>query len=683
MGQLDFSILNQPQKEAVTTINGSILVLAGAGSGKTRVLTYRIAYMLQKGIPASQILAVTFTNKAAGEMKERISSLVDKESVKELTVSTFHSFGVKILREKGRYAGLKNDFVIYTDSELKAMIKQIFEEEYKIKTDIPDTSFLLERILQLKSSLITPEQFKKRVNSDDSDAVAAIYEKYEIYLKKYGAVDFEDLILKPIMLFQEFPEILEYYQDKYRYILVDEYQDTNDAQFKMMDLIAQKYRNIFVVGDDDQSIYGFRGANVSNILKFTNHYHPAIEIKLEQNYRSTENILNAANSVIAQNPSRKGKKLWSALGKGELITHYITANPIREAEEISRKIASLKKKGVALKNIAIMYRSNSQSKEIELQLNTSEIPCKVVGGTSFLDRKEIKDFVAYLVALYNPFSEIHIRRVLNYPPRGIGSTSFEKIVNFSQSEKVSFFQALRKRDSFLKKSDKAYYGVAQFLEILDKHQKLLDNTIDKNDILLFLEDTSLINQIHQESKSENVIKKRVQNIMFFIDNMSYFMKEYKLTLKEYVVQFLMEPKEEKEDNEDKVTLLSIHASKGLEYPYVFLIGFNEGIMPHKKSVETGIATEIEEERRLCYVAITRAREKLILSSYSSVEKEQSTPTTGFTKKGYYRYEAIPSRFLDDIPSNLIETVDFDKNQRDVPAQEIIDDAWSKLDDIFK
>lgn len=670
MKKVNLTSLNPEQRRAVETIEGPLLVLAGAGSGKTRVITYRIAHMIASGIKPRNILAMTFTNKAANEMRERLGALVGIEEAKALTVSTFHALGVRILREQGHILGLGKQFIIYTPSEIERMVKAILKEQYKVDSpDAKTVSTIVSQISHVKTNFITPEQLAHSANSDLFALTARVYQHYAKYLQIYNAVDFDDLILKPIELFEQHPDILDHYQRRFRYILVDEYQDTNDAQFKSIDLLSEKYKNLCVVGDDDQSIYGFRGANVTNILNFTTAFPNAVEIKLERNYRSTKNILDAANSVIAQNKQRKAKNLRATGACGDPILLYVTKDGEEQGQKISNKIKMLNRYGTSYNDIAVMYRSNHQARQIETVFTEREIPYHVVGGTSFFDRKEVKDLISYLVILINEKDEIHLKRVLNYPPRGIGTTTVEKIGNYAKQNRCNFITALRKAPQLVT-AKKSLEGIKTFLDIIDHFQDMVHNAPTFEELLIFLEKTGLVSQIFKENKDGKTAENKRKNLIFILEYISKYLSYGGRTLRDYLITHALEPESAKEEEKNEVTLLSIHASKGLEFPYVFLLDFSENIMPHQRSVDTGKASDIEEERRLCYVAITRAKKQLIICC----PKMRRTHGQVF--------DCEPSRFLSEIPKNLLDTIHFGNEENDLNENELIDIEMEKISALF-
>ena len=668
---VNLSSLNKPQREAVETIKGPVLVLAGAGSGKTRVITYRIAHMINNGIYPNKILAVTFTNKAAREMRERLSELLGNETVKKLTVSTFHALGVRILREDGLKLGIQKNFVIYADSDIERVIKTILKERYKIdKVEAYIVRRIQYIILEAKSNKITPQTFPTENITEEMMLAQKVYEHYEEYMRIFGAVDFSDLLLKPVLIFENFENIKKKYQKRFNYIMIDEYQDTNDIQFQFINHIINDNQNICVVGDDDQSIYGFRGANVGNILQFATQYKNAKEVKLQQNYRSTENIIHAANSVIAKNSVRNKKTLFSNLGKGEKIKLYLLEDPEHEANKVAEKIQSYLRKDIKPKDIAIMYRSNHQSRVVELKLKEREIPYKVVGSLDFYNRKEIKDFMSYLIMLVFPNDEIHLKRIINYPTRGIGSTTIQKISEYAHNNKKTFFNALK--DAYkLGIAKKTQDGIKTFLDLIKKYDKILNNIVSEKELYNFVDEIKFVEQLNNESKSDKVANAKKRNLILFIEGMVKYITKANITLEEYLIKFALEPDSAKNEEEvDEVTLLSIHASKGLEFPYVFLLGFNEGILPHQRSLDTKKRTDLEEERRLCYVAITRAKKELIMTAIENKIMNGNA----------FHYEL--SRFLDEIPPEIIKWIDYTDGKSDVPLEEVKGAVMNNLEKLF-
>lgn len=590
--------LNEEQKNAASKIDGPSLILAGAGSGKTRTITYKIAHMVhEKDILASEILALTFTNKAANEMKERIISLVGKNS-DDITVSTFHSFAVKILRLYGDNIGFSRNFNIYDTDDSKNILRNILKE-FKNKDFTP--SELLSKISRLKEREITNTNIGKYIdlNYRDNKNFADIFDRYQKELIKNNCMDFSDLLLNLLKLLK-IPQILEILQQRYRYILVDEYQDTNNIQYKVVKLLASKYENICVVGDEDQSIYSFRGADITNILNFKIDYPNAHITKLEQNYRSTSKILDAANSIIKNNKSSLGKKLWTDNKGGENISLFEAENPIEEAAFVAETI---KKSYKNYNEVAILYRTNAQSRVLEQELNKKGIPCKIYGALSFFKRKEVKDLLSYLVILNNPNDKLNFERAITNPKRGIGQKTLEKIYSISETEQINYIEALE--------------------HVSSSHINAFKNCIKKaSENVDIISINELLRNIIDETDYENYVKQldnpddRLANISELIN----IVKEYEkisdnLSLDEFLTTLSLSSSIDDMEDSGQVKLMTIHSSKGLEFENVFLVGFEIGIFPSEQSLYD--KDELEEERRLCYVAITRAKKNLFISHCKS------------------------------------------------------------------
>ena len=623
--------LNDMQLKAVKHKDGPLLILAGAGSGKTRVLTTRIAYLIDNGVSSSNILAITFTNKAAKEMKERIDKLVGKTSV---LASTFHSFGVKILRENYDKLGYKNNFVIMDSDDSLLLIKKIIKDMgYDPKRISP--YMIRNKISSNKNEFISPSEYKKFVHGEEDDIVHRVYKKYQDILFNNNSVDFDDLLILPIRLFKEHPEVLDYYQEKYRYILVDEYQDTNEAQYQMINTLASKYRNLAVVGDNDQSIYAFRNANYKNILNFEKDYPDAEVIMLEQNYRSTKTILEAANSVIKNNTTRKDKNLWSENDEGDKITFYRSFDEVDEVFYIIRKIKELISSGASYKDIAILYRTNAQSRVFEQEMLKQNLPFRIVGSFYFYSRKEIKDLLAYLRLIHNPSDDISLERCINTPKRGIGPKTISEIEKNASFYNTSMFEAI--------KDGKAL----EFKNIILKLQEELGSC----SLTEFIDKVLDISGMRQALKAEKSLEAdiRLENLEEFKSVTKNFEERVGIiSLEEFLLEIsLVSDIEEYKEDENRVTLMTVHSVKGLEYPYVFIAGLEEGIFPHKNSYGPD---ELEEERRLMYVAITRAMKKLYI--------------TAAKRRMLYGVEspAILSRFVKEIDSDLIEDDSKDKEK---------------------
>ena len=615
--------LNEKQLEAVKYKDGPLLILAGAGSGKTKALTTRIAYLIKEyNVDPSNILAITFTNKAAREMKERIEKLIGKTN---LQASTFHSFGVKILRENYEKLGYKNNFVIMDSDDSLTLVKKILKDlGYDPKRFSP--YMIRNKISNNKSEFILPDEYKSFVHSEEDDIIYKVYKKYQEILYKNNSMDFDDLLILPIKLFNEYPDVLDYYREKYKYIMVDEYQDTNRAQYLLIKMLAAKYRNIACIGDNDQSIYMFRGANYKNILNFENDYKDAKIIMLEQNYRSTKNILNAANSVIKNNKLRKDKNLWSDKEVGEKISIYKAYDEIDEVFYIIRKIKELLSSGASYSDIAILYRTNAQSRVFEQELLKQNIPFRIVGSFYFYSRKEIKDLLSYLRLILNSDDDISLTRCINTPKRGIGNKTVSELEKTASLNNISMYEAI--------KDGKAL----EFKKIIEELKEDLNNCSLTEFIDLVLDKSGMRESLKNEKSLEADI--RLENLEEFKSVTKNFEERVGvISLEEFLLEIsLVSDIEEYKDDPNRVTLMTVHSVKGLEYPYVFLAGLEEGIFPHRNSYSKD---ELEEERRLMYVAITRAMKKLWI--------------TEAKKRTIYGCESvsIPSRFINEIDDELI------------------------------
>lgn len=629
--------LNPEQFKAVTTINGAVLIIAGAGSGKTRVITFRIANMLEQGIPQSQILALTFTNKAAREMEDRVKELTGKK-LQNLTVSTFHAFGVKILRNHIEKLGWRSNFSIYDETDRNQLIRDC-GKELKFSQDALDVYNI--------GVLFSNIKMGRKTWTNEHDSYRALYKEYQESLKLYNAVDFDDLIMLPIKLFMEHKEVLEEYRDKYRYIMVDEFQDTSTQQYNIMHLLADE--NICVVGDDDQSIYSWRGASFENIKAFEKDFPNLTEIKLEQNYRSTGTILAAANGVISHNTNRKEKALWSEQGSGRPIEIFIPENETAEADFIADMILSLKEKEhFKYSDFGVLIRANGLSRAIEESFLSVNIPYRMSGGTSFFQRKEIKDVISYLRVIANPDDDINLLRIINTPRRGIGKKNIEAVSSIATEKKCSIRNAthilLENPPEDMRGKSIVY--LQEFVNLISEHRthllsgkglsqkvrKLLAE-IDYNEYLLT-----------EFQKNEKVAQWKMRNIESFLQSMEYWEKNpdnWNSGLYDYLNRITLLTRDDTEEEKGEVNVMTIHASKGLEFPVVFIAGAEEGLLPHARSLEEN-GGDVEEERRLFYVAITRARQKLFITSCRNRNK----------KGGLIEIE--PSRFLEEIPAELVQ-----------------------------
>ena len=630
--------LNPQQKKAVQHKEGPLLILAGAGSGKTRVLTRRIAYLIEYyHVSPFNILAVTFTNKAAGEMKERVQSLLGRLEG-SVWVSTFHSFCVRVLRREGGKIGYGSNFVIYDTADQRQLIKQVLQElNFDLKKTNP--AAVLAEISRVKNELVTPETYASRVVDFFMEITARAYTLYQQKLKENNALDFDDLIMKTVELFRDNPLVLEYYQNRFQYISVDEYQDVNTAQYQLVQLLAAHYRNICVVGDPDQGIYGFRGADIRNILDFESDYPDSQVIKLEQNYRSREKILQAADSVISNNLARKDKKLWTDRGAGKDINLYLAYNEKDEAAYICRKIRDLSTAGYQYGDTAVLYRTNAQSRALEEFFLKYAIPYQIIGGLRFYDRLEIKDTIAYLRVIYNSADQISLLRIINKPKRGIGAGTIAKLQQYAEQNGLSLEQAGLNAGEIASLSASYRTKLVNFFRMIagfreDAQSLTIDRLTEK-----ILKETGYVAELEQAGGIKE--KARLENIQELFSVIQEFLKSGENnTLAGFLEEVsLLSDLDTLEDSEQFVTLMTLHAAKGLEFPVVFMVGMEEGIFPHVNSL---METEgLEEERRLCYVGITRAMDEL----YLTLARERM-------RFGEQQVN-LPSRFLEEIPQELL------------------------------
>ncbi len=652
-----YDTLNPKQKEAVLHTDGPLLILAGAGSGKTRVLTHRIAYLIDEcGVNPWNIMAITFTNKAAGEMRERVDNLVGF-GAESIWVSTFHSSCVRILRRHIENLGYTTSFSIYDSDDQKTLMRQVFKT-----LDIDTKQFkersVLAAISSAKDKLITPEEFLLNAGGDFREKkTGEIYKEYQKQLKKNNALDFDDLIVKTVELFQNNPQILDYYQERFRYIMVDEYQDTNMAQFKLVSLLASKYRNLCVVGDDDQSIYRFRGADIQNILSFENTFPGTMVIKLEQNYRSTQNILDAANEVIRHNFGRKDKTLWTANGEGDkiLFKQFDTAKD--EADFVVRQIRD---SGYSYQDQAVLYRTNAQSRLLEERCIFYNVPYRLVGGVNFYQRKEIKDILAYLKTIANGVDDLSVIRIINVPKRGIGATTIGRVTAFASEHNMSFYDTLKEAKQ-IPGIGKAAEKISRFIAQMEVFRAMAysEEYSMKDLIDHILEDTGYEEELQEEGEIE--AQTRLENIEELINKAAAYEEDSEHpTLDEFLEQVaLVADIDNVDDTEDRVTLMTLHSAKGLEFPKVYLVGMEDGLFPGMMSIMSDDKTEMEEERRLCYVGITRAKKELVLTA---ARQRMINGETRWSK---------PSRFINEIPPNLLDTDKlqpaFGKSKQDDPG----------------
>ena len=622
--------LNDRQKKAVVNTDGPMLILAGAGSGKTKVLTTKVAYLIEeKNIDPNNILAITFTNKAAKEMKERIFKL-EGNSAFYIQISTFHSFGLKILKENCELLGYEKNFTILDSDDSLSIIKKIMKE-LNIDANKYNPKAIKNVISNNKNEIIDPEKYSLYVNTDFDEIALEVYRKYEKSLKINNAVDFDDLLILPLKLFNNNPEVLQKYQEKYKYVFIDEYQDTNEPQYILSKMISAKYKNITVVGDADQAIFTWRGANYKNILNFEKDYKDAKVVLLEENYRSTKTILNAANNVIKNNKVRKEKNLWTQNEEGSKITYYKAFDEKDESNYVVNEIKKLIEKGVNPKDICVLYRANAQSRTVEEAFLTSNISYNIVGSYAFYNRKEIKDLIAYLKLIYNNKDDVSLLRVINYPKRGIGNKAIENLAIKSNVLDKSLYEVI---DSG---KELEFKNMIEEIKKEESHltlTELIDMVLDKSGMKKSLEDEK---SIEADIRLENLEEfKSIAKAMEINEGI--------VSLEELLdkLALVSDVSEQKNDNEDKVTLMTMHAVKGLEYDYVFVVGVEEGLFPHSNSLESN--DELEEERRLCYVAITRAKKKLYLIN------ARSRILYGKVSSN------VPSRFINEISDEYIETI---------------------------
>ena len=641
-----YDTLNPPQREAVAQTEGPVLILAGAGSGKTRVLTHRIAYLMdEKGVNPWNILAITFTNKAAQEMRERVDKLVGFGS-ESIWVSTFHSACVRILRRHIDNLGYDTNFTIYDTDDQKSLMKDVCRK-MNIDTKIYKERSLLAQISHAKDELLTPDDMEMKAAGDyNMKKVASVYREYQAALRKNNALDFDDLIVKTVELFEKCGAVLEYYQERFKYIMVDEYQDTNTAQFKFISLLAQRYQNLCVVGDDDQSIYKFRGANIGNILGFEHVFPDARVIRLEQNYRSTRNILNAANQVIANNTERKAKTLWTENEEGSKVHFRQFLNAYEEAEYVAGEIGKLKRNGLGnYRDCAILYRTNAQSRIFEEKFIAANIPYKLVGGVNFYARKEIKDLLCYLKTINNARDDLAVQRIINVPKRGIGATTLGRVQDYADNMGISLYEALRVAEEVpsIGRSLSKIDGFVTFIQMLKSKadvmtvEEILQGVIDS---------TGYVAELEAEDTEES--RARIENIDELISKTVAYQEAMEeqnqsATLSGFLEEVaLVADIDTVDPDQDYVLLMTLHSAKGLEFPKVFMVGMEDGIFPSHMTISYGDDGEMEEERRLCYVGITRAMKDLTLTC------AQQRMIRGETQ-----YNRV-SRFVREIPRELVD-----------------------------
>lgn len=646
--ELIFGPLNEPQREAVRNVNGPILILAGAGSGKTRALTHRIAYLMANGVAPWQILSVTFTNKAAKEMKKRIQNMLhltegndlspwDSGNAKMPTMGTFHSICVRILRRDIEKLGRDRGFVIYDGDDQEKMMKQVLKEMKIDEAELKPRA-ALSYIGRFKSEGVNPKEAEKQATIDRMKVIVRVYAKYDHALKSANALDFDDLILETVRLFHECPDVLDRYQETWRYLHVDEYQDTNHAQYMLINLLAQKYRNLCVIGDPDQSIYGFRGADIRNILEFESDYKDAKRIKLEQNYRSTQPILTSADRVISANPNRPEKNMWTSRTEGPKIIVQEVRDERREAEEAINTVKKRQEEGIPLKEQVILYRTHAQSRLFEEACMRSGVPYRILGGLKFYLRKEVKDVLGYLYTLLNPQDTVSLLRVINVPSRKIGNTTLEKLNAFSQIYSMPLWETLQNAREIEDLDNGAKERIAKFTALIEKYRARLDKEVPSFLIKDLLHEVGMEDWLKEEEDGED----RWNNIQELVTVMhKYDQLEPRVALTSFLEEVALVSEVDKIDSgNDALTLMTLHLCKGLEWEHVIIVGCEEGLFPHSNSMYD--KEQLEEERRIMYVGMTRARTHLKLM-FASTRFQWGENKTG-----------APSRFLDDLPTEHVE-----------------------------
>lgn len=643
---MNLDTLNPAQREAVEKTEGPVLILAGAGSGKTRVLTTRIGHLIEdKGVQPANILAITFTNKAANEMRERVEETLESDA-SDMWISTFHSCCVRILRKDINRIGYNRSFVIYDSADQVTLVKDCLKE-LNLNDKVFEPKMIISTISGAKDKLYDPKQFKAmHMNDNRMSKIADVYALYQDRLKRNSALDFDDLIFKTVELLKSDKEVLDYYRNRFKYIMVDEYQDTSKAQYELIKILAKEHQNICVVGDDDQSIYGWRGADIRNILEFEKDYDDVHVVKLEQNYRSTQIILDAANTVISNNIERKRKRLWSEKKDGELIKIQVAQDEIEESDFVADMISKIsREQNRSYKDFAVLYRANAQSRSVEDALNRSQIPYNIYGGTKFYERKEIKDLIAYLRVIQNPQDDISIKRIINVPRRGIGLRTIEKIEDRASLKQESIYSVLIDIETNSEISTKARNSISEFVDNVIGTlrtmrevypvSKLIEKVIESIDYYGY------IDELYKGDKEE--AEERKDNVKEFISvAMEFEQNSEEKDLETFLTGVALTSESSEEEEIDKVSLMTIHTSKGLEFPVVFIVGMEDGLFPIARAVRSMSDSEIEEERRLCYVGITRAKEILYLTL------TQKRTLYGKTNP------SIASRFMEELPKECIE-----------------------------
>ena len=672
-----YDTLNEQQKEAVFHTEGPLLILAGAGSGKTRVLTHRIAYLIEeRGVNPWNILAITFTNKAAGEMRERVDRLVGF-GAESIWVSTFHSTCVRIHRRYIDRIGFDTNFTIYDSDDQKSLMRDVCRV-LDVDTKKYKERMFLSAISAAKDEMITPDEYELNAAGDfGKQKIAQVYREYERQLHANNALDFDDLLLKTVQLFQTQPDVLESYQERFRYIMVDEYQDTNTVQFKFVSLLAAKYQNLCVVGDDDQSIYKFRGANIRNILNFEQEFQNARVIKLEQNYRSTQNILNAANAVIQNNRGRKDKTLWTDNGDGEKVHLRQFDTAYDEAEFVADDIRKNIENGGTYQDYAILYRTNAQSRMFEEKFVACNIPYKIVGGVNFYARREIKDLLCYLKTIDNGRDDLAVRRIINVPKRGIGLTTITRIQESAAAREIGFYEALLGLD-LIPGVARAASKLDSFVALIEYFKRRSDEVSITDLMNEIIEKTGYIENLEAEDKED--AQARIENIEELVSKIAAYEEQCAAEqVKPSLSQFLEEVAlvadiDSLEENPDYVVLMTLHSAKGLEFPHVYLVGMEDGLFPSYMTITSDNDEDLEEERRLCYVGITRAEQELTMTC---ARKRMTRGETHYNRM---------SRFLQEIPKELMEngSLPFDKEMQKEREQELIrQNAYTQAKQAFR
>ncbi len=660
--------LNPRQREAVEKTEGPLLILAGAGSGKTRVITLRAAYLLYSGVQPESVLAVTFTNKAANEMKERVISLLQSKKGKSPIISTFHSLGLNILRKEIHLLGYKRNFIIYDSSEQLSLLRNLLSDIRAY-----DRSFKPEAIMETISRMKNEFNVSKGTDTALEEFAGVVYPRYQEMLKAMNAVDFDDLLLLTIKLFREHPAVLQKYQEKFSYIMVDEYQDTNKVQYDFIKMLAGEKKNLCVVGDDDQSIYGWRGANLYNILDFEKDFPGTVVVRLEQNYRSTGSILQAANGVISNNRKRMEKSLWTAGSKGPLVSVFRASDSEQEARWVADRIAQIKYElNNPYENFAVLYRANLFSRPFEAALRTNRIPYTVVGGTSYFERKEVKDLAAYLKIIANPLDDLSLLRAANSPKRGLGPTTISRFADFEKNNAISLLEAFRRNSEVAGLGKMVLDSVNRFTELLDRYSiEFLSPGGMAKALKNLTEEINYKNYIYELYKTPEAAIRRIENVDGFIQSLSQYEETNEApSLPGFLETLaLTDLSYEKTEKTFGVTLTSFHSAKGLEFPVVFIAGLEEDILPHRKSQDT--EEDIEEERRLFYVGITRAMKELYITY------------AGHRIKYGKKLPASPSRFLEEIPEELLKRIDTNEDEDPEENEKDAKVFFSKIKEMLK